>query len=190
MFVNTHGASRLVAPWGGVERRLSANPIAAGIPRASGPPIVLDVSTCTIAEGKVRSYLFANKPVPPGCITDAHGQPTTDAAKFYGPPPGALLPIAEHKGFGLGLVADILAGALSGAGCTRPGVDRVGNSFLVTVIDVDRVRGASDFEVGRRQPSRVCQEQPVGRGLHGDPGAWRTGDPRTRASPKQRHPNP
>ena len=68
MFVNTHGASRLVAPWGGVERRLSANPIAAGIPRASGPPIVLDVSTCTIAEGKVRSYLFANKPVPPGCI--------------------------------------------------------------------------------------------------------------------------
>ena len=74
-----------------------------------------------------------------------HGNPTTDANAFYGPPQGALLPIAEHKGFGLGLVGDILAGALSGAGCTRPGDNRIGNSFLMILVDVERVRGAGAF---------------------------------------------
>jgi uncharacterized oxidoreductase len=46
----------------------------------------------------------------------------------------------------LGLASDILAGALSGAGCTRQGVTRVGNSFWVTIIDPDRVRGRAAFD--------------------------------------------
>lgn len=146
MFVNTHGAGRLVAPWGGVERRLSANPIAVGIPRASGDPIVVDISTCALAEGKLRNMMTAGQPVPAGCIIDAAGQPSTNAADFYGPPAGALLPFGGHKGFALALAADILAGALSGAGCSRPDADRVGNSFLLTAVNVDQVRGTSDFE--------------------------------------------
>ncbi len=146
MFVNTHGAGRLVAPWGGVERRLSANPIAAGIPRDNADPIVVDISTCALAEGKLRNMMTAGQPVPPGCIVDADGHPSTSAADFYGPPPGALLPFGGHKGFALALAADILAGALSGAGCSRPDADRVGNSFMITAIDVQRVRGSSEFE--------------------------------------------
>jgi uncharacterized oxidoreductase len=145
MFVNTHGGGKLVAPFGGIERRLSANPIAVGIPRKSEPPIIVDISTCAIAEGKVRNMLHSGTPVPPGSIIDAEGRPTTDAAQFYGPPPGALLPFGGHKGFALGLVADILAGAVSGAGCSRPEASRIGNSFLVTVIDIDRVRGNDAF---------------------------------------------
>src|SRR5262249_29688692 len=50
MFVNTHGAGKLVAPWGGRERRLSANPISVAIPRKDGTPIVVDISTSAIAE--------------------------------------------------------------------------------------------------------------------------------------------
>lgn len=146
MFVNTHGAGRLVAPWGGVERRLSANPIAVGIPRGSEDPIVVDISTCALAEGKLRNMMTAGQPVPAGCIIDAAGHPSTNAADFYGPPPGALLPFGGHKGFALALAADILAGALSGAGCSRPDADRVGNSFLITAIDIVWVRGESDFQ--------------------------------------------
>ena len=145
MFINTHGGGKLVAPFGGIERRLSANPIAIAIPRADGP-IVVDVSTCMIAEGKVRNMRTAGQPVPAGCIIDSEGNPTTDANDFYGPPQGALLPIAGHKGFALGLAADILAGALSGAGCSRPGADRIGNSFLITVIDVAQMRNREEFE--------------------------------------------
>ena len=53
-FVNTSGGGILVAPFGGIERRLSANPIAAGVPVKDGPPIIVDISTCTIAEGKIK----------------------------------------------------------------------------------------------------------------------------------------
>jgi uncharacterized oxidoreductase len=145
MFVNTHGAGKLVAPWGGKDRRLSANPISIAIPRKSGTPIVVDISTSAIAEGKVRGMLNRKVPVPPGSIVDADGYPTTDATKFYGPPAGALVPFGGHKGFALGLVTDILAGALSGAGCSRKDADRVGNAFLVFVIDIDRLRGKEPF---------------------------------------------
>jgi hydroxycarboxylate dehydrogenase B len=145
MFVNTHGAGRLVAPWGGIERRLSANPIGIGVPREGGPPIIVDISTCAMAEGKLRNFLTAGQSLPPGCIVDAEGHPSTNPADFYGPPPGALLAFGGHKGFALGLAADILAGALSGAGCSRPEATRVGNSFMLVAIDVAHVRGTSDF---------------------------------------------
>jgi uncharacterized oxidoreductase len=146
MFVNTHGGGKLVAPFGGVERRLSANPIAIAVPRSSGGPIVLDISTCAIAEGKLRNMLNGGKPVPANSIIDSKGKPSTDASDFYGPPPGALLPFGGHKGFALGLLTDILAGALSGAGCSDPNVTRIGNAFLVTVIDVGSARGLSAFD--------------------------------------------
>jgi uncharacterized oxidoreductase len=56
-FVNTSGAGILVAPYGGINRRISANPIAAGVPVAGGAPILLDMSCCTIAEGKLKVAL-------------------------------------------------------------------------------------------------------------------------------------
>ncbi len=146
MFVNTHGGGKLVAPWGGRERRLSANPIAIAIPRSLHPPILVDVSTCAIAGGKVTIAHNAGKDVPPGCIVDAEGRPSTNPADFIGPPEGALLPFAGHKGFALSMAADILAGALSGAGCSRPTTTRVGNSFLATVLDPARFRDRAAFD--------------------------------------------
>lgn len=146
LFLNTHGAGSLVAPFGGIERRLSANPIAIGIPRPGGDHIIVDISTCVVAEGKLRNFRTAGQPAPEGSIIDSEGRPTTDAAQFYGPPAGAILPIAGHKGFALGLASDILAGALSGAGCTRQGETRVGNSFWVTIIDPEQVRGREAFD--------------------------------------------
>ncbi len=146
MFVNTHGAGKLVAPWGGRERRLSANPISIAIPRPCGKPILLDISTCAIAGGKVTIALNSKKSVPPGCIIDAKGRESTNPADFFGPPEGSLLPFAGHKGFGLALLSDILAGAISGAGCSRPTATRVGNSFLATVIDIKQFSEVDAFD--------------------------------------------
>ncbi len=146
MFVNTHGAGRIVAPWGGSERRLSANPIALAVPRSSGEPIIVDISTCAIAGGKVMVARNSGKSIPPNCVIDSEGKPTTNPADFFGPPQGALLPMAGHKGFALALVSDILAGGLSGAGCSRPDSTRVGNSFLAVVIDIARFREREEFD--------------------------------------------
>jgi len=146
MFVNSHGGGKIVAPWGGRERRLSANPIAMAVPRRSAPPIVLDISTSTIAGGKVTVALNSKKAIPPGCVIDAGGRPSTNPADFFGPPEGALLPFGGHKGFALSLLVDILAGALSGAGCSRPTTSRAANSFLAFVIDIDKFRGCAAFD--------------------------------------------
>src|SRR5207253_6884500 len=85
-FVNTSGAGILVAPFGGISRRLSANPIAMGVPVTGSAPIILDISTCAIAEGKIRVAFNKGVDVPQGCIIDPQGEPTTDPKVFYGDP--------------------------------------------------------------------------------------------------------
>jgi uncharacterized oxidoreductase len=94
-FVNTSGAGILAAPFGGIERRLSADPIAAGVPVRGRPPILLDISACAIAEGKVKVALNKGEQVPANCLIDANGRPTTDPKVFYGPPPGQRRPPRE-----------------------------------------------------------------------------------------------
>jgi hydroxycarboxylate dehydrogenase B len=135
-FVNTSGAGILVAPHGGINRRLSANPIAAGIPVAGRPPIILDMSACTIAEGKIRVGLNKGAQVPKDCLIDSRGQPTTDPRVFYADPPGAILSIAGHKGYGLAVLCEVLAGALTGGGCSNPqNAGRVVNGMLSIILD-------------------------------------------------------
>lgn len=165
LFVNTHGGGKLVAPWGGRERRLSANPIAAAIPRADGEPIVLDISTCAIAGGKVHIAYNKHKPVPPNCLIDAQGHATTNPADFYGPPEGALLPMAGHKGYGLAILCDVLAGALSGAGCSRPTTDRVGNAFLAVVLDIAKFRDRKAFDESVEGLIQYLKGSPLAEGF-------------------------
>jgi uncharacterized oxidoreductase len=134
-FLGSTGAGTLVAPFGGIEGRLSANPVAVGIPMKNGPPLIWDISTSTIAEGKVRVALNKGLPVPAGCMIDAEGRPTTDPKAFYGPPRGAILPFGGHKGFGLCLISDILGGALTGNGSSGPALTRLGNGMLTVLLD-------------------------------------------------------
>ncbi len=119
-FVNTSGYGILVAPHGGSDRRLSANPIAAGCPGTSGKPIILDIATSVVAEGKIQVARNRGEALKPGLVIDGRGRPTTDPASFYAEPPGAIFPIAGHKGSGLSLFCEILAGSLSGGGSSHP----------------------------------------------------------------------
>jgi hydroxycarboxylate dehydrogenase B len=134
-FVNTSGGGILVAPFGGNQRRLSANPIAAGVPVVNGTPIILDISTCTIAEGKIRVAFNKGAKVPDGCILDGAGNPTNDPQAFYAAPAGAILPLGAHKGYSLSVIAEVLAGALTGGSCSHFGVDRVANNMLSIIFD-------------------------------------------------------
>jgi hydroxycarboxylate dehydrogenase B len=149
-FVNTSGGGILVAPFGGTQRRLSANPIAAGVPVKNGPPIIVDISTCTIAEGKIRVAFNKGVKVPEDCILDSDGRPTDDPRAFYSSPPGAILPLGGHKGYGLSVVAEVLAGALTGGACSHFGVDRVANNMLSIVLDpaILQSTGAFSDEIG------------------------------------------
>jgi len=134
-----------VAPWGGAARRLATNPHAVGIPGRDGPALLLDFATSVVAEGKMRVKFNRKEQAPSGWMLDSEGRPSTDPQKFYGPPKGSLLPMGEHKGYGLALVVEILAGILSGTGAARDGIGPVRNGTLMLVIDPRRFLPLTSF---------------------------------------------
>jgi uncharacterized oxidoreductase len=147
-FVNTSGFGLLVAPHGGSDRRLSANPVAAGAPGPDGVPLVLDMSTSAIAEGKIQVARNRGETLPEGATIDAHGRPNRDPDAFYGPPPGALLPFGGHKGYALSVFCEILAGALTGGQTTHPdnpSAARLANNILSVVFDSAAFCGTASF---------------------------------------------
>jgi uncharacterized oxidoreductase len=100
-----------MAPTGGRERFLGANPWVLGIPSATGETVVVDVSMSTLAQGKVTLAAASGESLPPGAILDQDGQPTNDPSRFE---QGSLVPLggelAGHKGYGLALASALLGG--------------------------------------------------------------------------------
>jgi uncharacterized oxidoreductase len=143
-FVNSTGYGILVAPYGGSDRRLSVNPIAMGVPRPGQEPIIHDMSTGIIAAGKVRVAQNKGELVPEGCLIDGRGRPTRDPAALFADPPGALLTVGGHKGYGLSIFCEVLAGALTGGGSSHPenpDARRLVNNMLSILIDPERMAG-------------------------------------------------
>ena len=119
-YANGGRSGGLVAPFGGAERRMGTNPVAAAIPLQDRPSLLLDFATSAVAEGKVRVAMNGGKPIPEGLVLDKHGRPTRNPADLYDD--GMLLPAAGHKGYSLALLTDLLGGVLTGAGGpTLPG---------------------------------------------------------------------
>jgi uncharacterized oxidoreductase len=139
-FVNATGIPLRVVPHGGRDGRGTTNPIAMGIPVPDGEPVVLDFATSATAEGKVRVARNKGVPIPPDCLLDAAGRPSTDPNDLYTEPPGHLLPFGgvtgAHKGGALWLLVDLLAGGLGGGGCSRPpdGAPRFASGMLSIAI--------------------------------------------------------
>ena len=147
-FVNTSGFGILVAPHGGRDRRLSANPIAAGAPVPDGPPLILDIATSSIAEGKIQVARNRRETIEPGHILDGAGRPTIDPEAFYADIPGAILPFGAHKGSGLSLFCEIIAGSLTGGFSSHPDnptAGRLVNNMLSIAFDPAAFAGRDFF---------------------------------------------
>jgi uncharacterized oxidoreductase len=148
LFVNVVGGRPMVAPFGGSDGRLQTNPIAIGIPGASGASsIILDFATSRIPIGKARVAAHEKRAVTPGTLIDSRGAPTTDPAALFRNPPGAVLPFGEHKGYGLALVCELLAGVLTGGRANRQlaPTGRMTNGVLGILIDPARLRDLPVF---------------------------------------------
>lgn len=105
-------ATTTIAPWGGGDARLGNSPLGFGVPQPGGPPFLLDMAMSVVARAKIRGAAAKGEAIPATWATDAAGRPTTDPKAAL---EGFLLPIGGHKGYGLALVVDLLAGLLSGA---------------------------------------------------------------------------
>ncbi|MEE2659330.1 MAG: Ldh family oxidoreductase [Candidatus Latescibacterota bacterium] len=149
LFVNAVGIPAFrMAPWGGTEPRLATDPMAIGVPVPAGDPIVIDMTTTVVAEGKVRVKRNRGEPTPDGWLLDADGQPTNDPNVLYGDPRGSILPLggsaAGHKGYGLNVALELLAGALSGNGTI--GVDSpLCNGVLLIALDIAQFTAVEEY---------------------------------------------
>ncbi len=145
--IATTNASSTVAPWGGRTPFFGTNPIAFGAPRG-GDPLVVDFASSATAYVNVAAAAAEGRAIPPHWALDAEGQPTTDAARAL---EGSVAPMAGHKGFGLGLMVEILSAGLTGSrwsfeasslGDDAGGPPRLGQSYIA--IDPARM-GGGDF---------------------------------------------
>lgn len=149
---------------------LGTNPLAFAAPAGHNRPFVLDMATSTVAVGKVKVYSFNDKPLPVGWVADGKGAPVTDAARAFDilmsgrggsddvddggglTPIGGTPELSSHKGYGLGVLAHILGGALSGSNFSPRDVpnekgdepENIGHFFLA--IDPVAFRPAGAFE--------------------------------------------
>ncbi len=101
------------APFGGRKAVLGTNPMALGFPGAEEPPMIVDFATCAIAGTKVRIHLERKEKVPPGCLLDKDGNPSTDPSDFLSG--GAAVPFGGHKGYALMMALEVLGRVFSGA---------------------------------------------------------------------------
>ena len=154
-----------VVPTGAANPILGTNPIAFAAPTERNRPFVLDMATSTVAVGKVKVFGFQGRPIPEGWVADGEGRPMTDANAAYEllrdsekgglTPVGGTPELSSHKGYGLGMMAHILGGVLSGGafapihkpkeGPSDP--ENIGHFFMAMDPDFFRDEGAFEGDL-------------------------------------------
>ncbi len=129
-----------IAAWGGVESILGTNPISVAIP-TNDIPILLDMSTASITNGDLLVAMRSGELIPEGLAFDPDGNPTIDPALAL---KGSVLPFGGHKGYGLALIIQLLAGALVNAAIIPPPGTNYG--ILLTVIAPSIFMPADEFK--------------------------------------------
>jgi LDH2 family malate/lactate/ureidoglycolate dehydrogenase len=147
--VLTTNGSPAMAPWGGREKTVGANPWSIAAPGGSHGTVVLDIANTAVARGKIYAALQRGEEIPPGWAADADGAPTTDPLAAID---GLLAPMAGHKGYGIAFMMDVLSGVLTGSsyatGVTGPYVPdrRSGCGHLVIALHVDAFLDRAEFD--------------------------------------------
>lgn len=153
-------APSVTAP-GAQGRVIGSNPFAYAVPTGEGDPILLDMATSTVAGGKVVAAHSQGHSIPKGWLVDDEGLSTTDPAAFLRGT--ALTPMAGHKGYGLALMIESLAGVLTGAALTRHVLSWIaddparptGHGAAFVAIDIAAMMPVDEF---KRRADELCRE--------------------------------
>lgn len=159
------GGQRIARPPGGALAMLGTNPLSVAAPALDGHPFVLDMSTTVVPTGRIRAAARRGQPVPEGWLEDRAGKAVTDPAAFdagdaYLRWLGGDPETGAHKGFGLGLVVELLAAVLPGAavgpaaaaleGDGRPHGRDDDIGFLALAVAPGMLRAEADFTAATR----------------------------------------
>ncbi len=137
-----------MAPWGGRDRVVGNNPFAWSIPRRDRHPLVLDIACSVAAGSRLAAAGTTAGTIPGDWALDRNGEATTDPAAVY-----SYLPIGGHKGYGLALILEVLAGVLSGSlfSTQLPARELLGQrswdvGHLLIVVDPSRLTDIGTFD--------------------------------------------
>ena len=164
-----------LAPTFGKKPMMGTNPISVAAPASRREPYVLDMATTTVAVGKLSIAVRWDKPIPEGWGLDEQAKPTTDARKVLASrllsPLGGSRELGGHKGYGLGVLVDILSGVLGGAvygdvldrkGLRGQKLTNTGHCFAV--IDIKRFRPLEEFTADMDDMLGALQDTPTAEG--------------------------
>lgn len=120
----------LVSPPAGKERLIGTNPIGIGIPGENNDHFIADLATSAIAYGKIMVLNDKGEDIPEGVLIDKDGNSSINPKDAY---EGAILPLADYKGFALGLMVELLAGPLIGAKACKKELYDSDGYFMITL---------------------------------------------------------
>lgn len=167
--ISMSNTSPSMMPPGGQKNMVGNNPISFSVPAGGYPPIVFDMATSAVAQGKIQLAAKRNVPLQPGWALDKNGKPTTDPLEGL---TGSLCPVGGPKGYGLALIIDIMSGILTGAGFGA-GVSALTNVFdrtqncghLLIAIDIEKFVDLVSFKKNVDIYIRNLKESPRAEGV-------------------------
>ncbi|MES2169525.1 MAG: Ldh family oxidoreductase [Actinomycetota bacterium] len=139
---------KLMAPYGGRERRLGINPWSMAMPNEENGYVGFDMTSGAVSLTKIRRGVDEGRPIPEGWIIDADGKPTTDPNDLAAG--GSVLPLGgpqAHKGYVLSFMIEAMADVLSGMGF-REDLSRpwpIIDGCFMAVFNVEAFRPLADF---------------------------------------------
>lgn len=155
---------------GAAAKVIGTNPIAWAAPAGEEPMVFLDIATSRVAATKVFAAKALGKSVPDSWLIDADGRPTTDPSRF--PQEGALLPLADYKGYGLALLVEVVGGALPGAALLSGVVswadnsrERVNQGHAFLALDIGAMMPIDEFKARMDQIVRELHAAPRASGV-------------------------
>jgi LDH2 family malate/lactate/ureidoglycolate dehydrogenase len=119
MVASNCGRQRIARPPGGAVAMLGTNPLSVAAPAGEHPPFLLDMSTTAAPTGRIRQAAREGRALPEGLLCDDTGAPVTDPSAFDAGRAHLMWlggDAGRYKGFGLGLMVEVLSALVPGAG--------------------------------------------------------------------------
>jgi LDH2 family malate/lactate/ureidoglycolate dehydrogenase len=166
-FLSTN-ASPAMAPWGGRVKTVGTNPWSWAAPAGKYSPMALDIANTGVARGKVYLAKQKGQPIPEGWAINAQGFPTTDPIEAID---GIILPMAQHKGYAIAVMMDMLSGVATGSafGSRVRGPYqseyRSGAGQFMIAINIEAMQPLIDFNARMEQMISELKSVPLAHGF-------------------------
>jgi len=166
--MTTNGGPAM-APWGGRKKIIGTNPWSVAAPAGRHPPLIMDMANTGVARGKIYLARQKREPIPLGWAINAAGEPTTDPQAAID---GIILPMAEHKGYAIAVIVDVLSGVLTGSGFLSAvhspykTAEKSNCGHLIIALNIEAFQPLAQFNARMEQYVSELKSVPLAKGTN------------------------